>query len=293
MLSQCQVIATVAQVEAAVVVFTEGGHQNTTLVLLTEGEVAKRHRNGQRQVFQYHVGRSRDHVFLGFDLGLGELEIEVRMFVVVTGGVTAVLDVIVVVLGLLGDAAGEVALALLGDDIGDVAALRLEVVLHLPGLVLAAIILKDRSAGELTHTVRDADGLHLAAIHIHADLRCRHVDVAIHDLAAAVHHRMVAAKEDDTVLGIEFDDMVKVDLLAHKAHRVTGLRLTGTYRSRIAFGLDNRVNRLGQVKGISPHLAMRQSCWQQKNCQQRPQDDMMTSYRHLICLLNGKDSANW
>ena len=54
------------------------------------------------------------------------------MLMVVTSGIAAILDVIIVILGLLGDATREIAFALLGDNVGDVAALGLEVVLHHP-----------------------------------------------------------------------------------------------------------------------------------------------------------------
>ena len=52
------------------------------------------------------------------------------MIVVVTGRVSAVLDVIIVILGLLSDATGKKAFALLGDNVGDIAAFGLEIVFH-------------------------------------------------------------------------------------------------------------------------------------------------------------------
>ncbi len=63
---------------------------------------------------------------------------------VITGGIAAILDVVVIVLGLLGDAAGKKALALLCNNVGDEAALGLEVIFHDARLVLAAIVLKHR-----------------------------------------------------------------------------------------------------------------------------------------------------
>ena len=139
---------------------------------------------------------------------------------VVAGGVAAVLDVIVVILGLLGNAAGEIALALLGDDVGNITALCLEVVLHYAGLILAAIVLEHRFASQFADAVKDTDGLDLAAVHVHADLGRTHVDIAILDLAATIHHRMVTAKEDNAVLGIKLDNMIKIHAFAYKSARV-------------------------------------------------------------------------
>ena len=170
MLSQRQVVAAITQVETPVIVLTEGGHQDTALVFLAEGEIAKGHSNGQRQVLEHHIGRAGNHIMFGLHLGLGQLEIEVRMLVVVTGGVATVLNIIVVVLGLLGDAAGKVTLALLGDNVGDVTALGLEVVFHHPRLVLATLVPEYRITGEIADGVEHTHGLHLAAVHVHADL---------------------------------------------------------------------------------------------------------------------------
>ena len=144
MLAQRKVITAIAQVEATVVVLAKGRHQDAALVLLAEGEIAKGHRNGQRQVLQHHICRAGHDILLGLDLSLGELEVEVRVLMVITGGIAAILDVVVIVLGLLGDTASEEPLALLCDNVGNVAALGLEVIFHDARLVLAAIVLKHR-----------------------------------------------------------------------------------------------------------------------------------------------------
>ena len=131
---------------------------------------------------------------------------------IITSGVTAILDVIIIVLGLLGDATREEALALLGDNIGDVTALGLEVVLHDARLVLTAVILEYRHTREIAHTVRHTDGMHLTTVHVHADLRRRQIHVAIKDLALAIHRRMIASDENDAILSIELHHMVQIHL---------------------------------------------------------------------------------
>ena len=139
---------------------------------------------------------------------------------VVTGGVAAILNIIIVILGLLGNTACQEALALLGDDIGDVATLGLEVVLHYLGLILTAIVLEDGVALKLAHAIGHTDSLHLAAVHVHADLGSAHVNVPIQDFAVAVHHGMVAPEQDNAILGIELDHVVQVHPVANKAARV-------------------------------------------------------------------------
>ena len=95
--------------------------------------------------------------------------------------------------------------------------------------------------------------MHLAAVHVHANLGSTHINVAIDDFAAAIHHRMVTAHEDDTVLGGELHYMIQIHPLADEAASITrhDLRWRG-----IGFSLDNRVHGLIQVKDISPNLTM-------------------------------------
>ena len=144
MLSKSQIITAITQIKSPVVILTEGRHQNATLVLLAEREIAKWHGYRQRQVLEDHIGRTSDHIFLGFDLCLGQLEIEVRMLMVITCRVTAILDIVVVIFGLLGNATREETLALLGHDVGDKTALGFEVVFHQPRLILTAVVLEHR-----------------------------------------------------------------------------------------------------------------------------------------------------
>ena len=196
---------------------------------------------------------------------------------VITGGIFSVLDVIVVVLGLLGDATGQVALALFGDDVGDVAALGLEVVFHHARLIFAALILEHGLAVELTHTVKNSDGMNLAAVHVHADLSSRQVNVAIYDLGVTVHRGMAPAQQYHAVLGIELHHMVQIHPLANKAARVarsaSALLCHRLREGCVALTVDNRVHHLRQVERITVHLTMRQTRQQHECCHHR-QDDM-------------------
>lgn len=193
---------------------------------------------------------------LGFDLRFGQLEVEMRMLMVITGGVSAILDVIVIILGLLGDATRQEALALLGDNVGDVSTFGFEIVLHHLGFIFTAIVLENRISHEVPDAVGDADGMNLAAVHVHADLGCAHVDITIQDLAAAIHHGMIAAEEDDAVLGIELNHMIQVHTLKNEAARV-GRRLV--------------------------LLSMRQH-WQQHEGHYRCKDNMKTTRQQCLVL---------
>ena len=83
--------------------------------------------------------------------------------------------------------------------------------------------------------------MHLAAVHIHADLSRCHVDVAIEHLGVAIHRRMVAAIENDAVRRAEFHHMVQVHTLTHKPARVARQRRRCGF-GRVTICLNDRVD---------------------------------------------------
>ena len=81
---------------------------------------------------------------------------------------------------------------------------------------------------KFSHAVSNTDGLHLAAIHVHADLHSAHIDVTIDDFSTTIHDCMVATKQDNAVLGIKFHHMIQVHLLAHKTAGIAQQRSGGS-----------------------------------------------------------------
>ena len=114
-----QIVTAVAQIEAAVVVVSEGGEDDAGRIVLGEGEISERQGDGQGQAGEHHVGGAGDDVLAGNHLALGELEVEVGALVVVAGCVFAVTEKVGVVGAFLGGAAVEVSFALLGYDVVD------------------------------------------------------------------------------------------------------------------------------------------------------------------------------
>ena len=119
------------------------------------------------------------------------------MVMVVAGGIAPILDVVLIILHLLGDSACEVAFTLFGDDIGDIAFPGFEIVAHCARLIFTAVILEHWFLLEVPHTVKYTHSMYLTAVHVHADLRCFHVDVAIVDGSGAVHGGAVLPEHDD------------------------------------------------------------------------------------------------
>lgn len=183
-----EVVAAVAQVEASLVVIAECRHDHARRVTVGEREKAERHCQRQRQTGKHHIGRANDYVLAGANLGLGELEIEVGALVVVARGVASAFHIVVLALAFLGLAAGEVALALLGDYVGDKAFFRLEVVLHGLGLIVGAALGEDGLAYDVAHGVGGAHGEYVVEAQVHIDVVRVKLDVAVLNVARAVHH---------------------------------------------------------------------------------------------------------
>ena len=71
--------------------------------------------------------------------------------------------------------------------------------------------------------------MHLATVHVHADLCCRQVHVAIDDLALAIHRRVIAPDEDNAVLSVKLHHMIQIDLHALETASVLGQGWSGFY----------------------------------------------------------------
>ena len=125
-----EIVASIAQIEPTVVVVAECRHDHSRSIFVGEREIAERHGQRQRQTRKHHIGRSRDDIPFRLHLRAGELQIEVGIVMVVACGITGVLDVVVVLVGLLGLSAGEIPLPLLCHHIGYVTALALEIIAH-------------------------------------------------------------------------------------------------------------------------------------------------------------------
>ena len=212
-----QVVTAIAQIEAIVVVFAEGGHYDTRRIRRCEGEIAEWHGYGQGHAFEHHICRTGNDVFLWFYLTFGDEHIEVRFVVVVAGGVFAVLNEIFILIHHLGDAAGEVTFALLGDDVSYQAFFALEVVAHGLGGVGAALVFKHGIALQLAHAVGHAHGIYLVFAHFHLYLIGCEVDVAILHFARAVHICVVLPLYYERILGGKVHHIVEVDKVGNKS----------------------------------------------------------------------------
>ena len=215
-----EIISSVAQEEAAVVVLAECREYHSRRVFLAEWEVAERYGNGQWHIGKHHIGRSRHHILSGFHLSLGELQIEVRVLVVVAGGVASVLDVVFIVFHLLGSSAGEITFALLCDYVGDESLLALEVVAHRLRFIFTARVLEHRRTLKVAHAVGASKRIHLAVVHVHLYFHRLEVNLPIGHLALSIHIGIIAAEEHQRIFGGEFHAVVEIDKTVHKPHRV-------------------------------------------------------------------------
>ena len=124
--------------------------------------------------------------------------------------------------------------------------------------------------------------MHLAAIHVHGDLGSGHVDIAIQDFTATIHYRMVAAKQDDTVLGIKLHHMVQINKLPDKAAGIFCCNRLSDGRCILIHSSDG-IDSLGQITGLPQRLTMQQRR-QQHNSRHQYHDDMETSCSQCLDL---------
>ena len=225
-----EVITSVHQTEAAAGVIHIGRHQEAGLVTAGEGKEEERYGQRQRHVLHYQIGRTGYHIFLGAYLGVGHLHIEVRMFVVVARGITALLHIELVACSLLGIVAGDVAFALLAHHIADESLLALEVIADGIGLVGRLSVFEHGQALHYAQGVFHAMGINRTAVHVHGDdLGGQfYVLVRIVHLAFAIEVSIAVLREDDGVIGFVGDRRIQaVFLLGY------GIQLQRVIRQRI------------------------------------------------------------
>ena len=147
-----------AEIETAVVVVAECRHYDSGGIAVGEWKVAERDGQRKRQPFEHHVCRAYDNIAARFHFAFCDLEIKMRVIVMVAGCVSAVFDVEYVGGVFFACAAGKVAFALLRYDVADDTLLRFEVVAHCLGFVVGAVVVEHRFADYLAYGVFAPDG---------------------------------------------------------------------------------------------------------------------------------------
>ena len=185
-----EVVAAVTQIEAAGVLVTIGGHDESAAVTLGEGEEAVGDGEGHRHVGNDEVGGTEHHVLARAHLGTREREIEVGVRVV-AGGVSSVLQVDHSRGVALRPRAGEESVLLRRVHVVDERLLALEIELDGVGVVGVASHLEDGLSLDtvLGGGVGGTHGRDIALVHIHSDAVGGEVHVLVLHVGVAVEMR--------------------------------------------------------------------------------------------------------
>ena len=177
-----KVITTIAQVEATTGLIAIGRHDQTTAIVLGEGEEAVGDCQWQRHIGHHEIGWSKDHILTWANLGTRHGNIKVRMGIV-TSGIAAMFEEHLTISTTFGVLTGQETVFLLGVDIGDEAFLGLEVEHHLSLLILIATHLKHRRSHHLMRRgVHFSRGIDQVAVEAHADILTGKVHVLVFHL---------------------------------------------------------------------------------------------------------------
>ena len=164
-----EIVAALAQVEAAGGLVAVGGHDEAGGVFLVDGEETVGDGDGQGHIGHDEIGGAEERLLAGGDFGAGELEVEVGV-VGVAGGVLGVLEIEVAIAGAFGVDAAQIAGALGGFHVVDEALLALEVEGHLATFVVFAPLGVDGLALEVAGAVGYAGGAHERGVHVEGDV---------------------------------------------------------------------------------------------------------------------------
>ena len=196
-----EIVAAVAQIEAAGGLVAVGGHDEPGGVFLVDGEEAVGDGDGEGHIGHDEIGRAEEGFLAGRDFGAGELETEVGVLGV-AGGVLGVLEIEVAVAGAFGVDAAQIAGALGGFDVVDEAFLALEVEGHLATFVVFASLGVDGLALEVAGAVGHAGGADERGVHVEGDVVGLEPHVLILHVGLSVEVRQSAlGVVDEAVFG--------------------------------------------------------------------------------------------
>ena len=178
-----EVVASVAEIEAAVILLAIGGHDEARTVFLGEREEAVGDGEGQGHVGHDQIGGTEDHVLARTYLGTREGDVEVGVWIVARR-VASVLEIDGARGVALADLASHKAVILSGIDATNETLLRLEVVGHRVALILRVAQREDGAAlnAVLRRAVLGARGAHQGTVEVHIDLVGGELHVLIIDL---------------------------------------------------------------------------------------------------------------
>ena len=163
-----EIVAAVAQVEAAGGLVAVGGHDQARGVFLVDREEAVGDGHGQGHIGHHEIGRAEEGFFARRHFGARKLEVEVGVGGV-AGGVLGVLEVEVAVARAFGVHAVEQTRALGGFHVVDEALFGLEVEGHFAAFVLFAPLGVDGLSLGLAGAVGHAGGAHQRGVHVQGD----------------------------------------------------------------------------------------------------------------------------
>ena len=178
-----EVVASVAEIEAAVILLAIGGHDEARTVFLGEREEAVGDGEGQGHVGHDQIGGTKDHVLAWTHLGSREGDVEVGVWIVARR-VASVLEIDGARGVALADLTSHKSVILSGIDATDETLLRLEVVGHRVALILRVAQREDGASLDavLRRAVLGARGAHQGTVEVHIDLVGGELHVLIIDL---------------------------------------------------------------------------------------------------------------
>ena len=179
------IIAAIFKIESTVGRLAVGGNDKPRFFSFRVGNHGKRQGQWQRNVGNGHVDWAGHNLVVGDDLGLGELELVVRVVFQVAGGVAARLDMDAVVVHALHALSVQVAALFLGPNLGDDAFLRLEVVEHLLRLKSRFALLEDGPPLQFAQRIDGTVGAAGAGFEVEFEAGRRQYDVVVFCLGVA------------------------------------------------------------------------------------------------------------
>ena len=200
------VITSVFKVITAVCRVTERRYDDARTLPLAVWNEGKRNRNGYWRLFYLRVKHLSHNLVVRDDDSLVEMELVMRMLSVAARGERARPDVDLPVVHLLDPVAVKIVLVVFGEHLSDDTFLRVEIKLHLVGIVFLTGLREDRLANDSSCGIRHSLRINGVLLEVKLDIVGLNLDVVVFDYRTAIIVNLVVLEIlDGGVVTAAFD----------------------------------------------------------------------------------------
>ena len=176
----CKIVTNTRHIQSTRIIISKIRHYETTRVIIRKWKKSKRYRQRQWHISHHQVRRTCRYITTWLNLSLCQLQVEVRMIVIVTSGVFSTCHHQQTIIHFFGSIRYHIALRLFSYRIANKTFLRLQIIVNLTRLITILAFRKNRPTYPLIlYRIQNANRIQCTTIHTHTYVLRRQVHTLI------------------------------------------------------------------------------------------------------------------